>query len=59
MIIKVSDTGEEAKEISFYKLLRWYPKLFSLVVDDLVLVRVTVDSKGTGRSGKEVRKKVD
>jgi len=59
MVIKVDDTGDKAKEILFYKFFRWYPELLSMVVNDLVLVRVTVDGISAGRSSEEVGKKVD
>jgi len=58
VVTKVDDTGDKAKEILFYKLFGWYPELLSAVVDDLVLVRVSVDGKGTGGGMEEIGKKV-
>ena len=35
------------------------PELFTVVINDLVLVRVTIDSVSADGSGEEVREKVD
>ena len=59
VVVKISDTREEAEEVPFYKFFQWYPKFLAAVVNDLVLVRVTVNSVSAGRSSKEVRKKVN
>jgi len=59
VVIKIDDMGDKAKEILLYKLFGWYPKFLSAVVDDLVLVQVSVDGKGTGGGSEEVRKEVD
>jgi len=58
VVIEVNDMGDKAKEIPFYKLFRWYPELLSTVIDDLVLVWVSVDSKGTGGGVEEIGEKV-
>jgi len=59
VVVKVVDAREKTEEVPFYKLFRWYPKLLTAVVNDLVLVRVTVDSVSAGGGGEEVRKKID
>jgi len=46
------------KEVMFDKLFGWYPKLLSVIVDDLVLVWMSVDGKGTGGGMEEVRKEI-
>jgi len=56
---EVWDTGDETKEVTLDKFLLRNPKLFSAVVDDCVLVGVSVDNKGTGRGSKEIREEVD
>jgi len=58
VVVKVNDTRDKAKEISFYKLFGWYPKLLSAVIDDLVLVQVMVNGEGTGRGVEEVREEI-
>jgi len=58
VVIKVDDTGDKAKEILFYKLFGWYPELLSTVIDDLVLVQMSVNSKGTGGGMEEIRKEI-
>jgi len=58
VVVKIDDTGDKAKEILFYKLFGWYPELLSAVVDDLVLMGVSVDSKGTGRGMEKVREEI-
>ena len=55
---KVGDMGEKAEEVSFYVLFLWDPILFSMVIDDGVLVWVTVNSKSTGRGVEEMGEKV-
>ena len=54
MVAEVGDAGDIAQEVAVDKLLLWHPKFLTAVVDDCVLVRMTVDSKGTGGSGEEV-----
>ena len=54
VVVKVRDAGNVAEEIPFDKLLLGNPKLLTAVVDDCVLVRVTVDGEGTGGGGEEV-----
>jgi len=58
VIIKISDMGKEPEEVLFYKFFQWNPKLFTAVVNDLVLVRVTVNGVSAGGGGKEVRVEV-
>jgi len=58
VVVKVVDAREEAKEISFYKLFGWYPELLATVVDDLVLVRVMINSKGASRGVEKIGKEV-
>ena len=47
------------KEIALNKLFGGNPELLTAVVNDLVLVRVTIDGVSAGGSGEEVREKVD
>ena len=46
------------KEVVLNKLLGWNPEFLATVVNDLVLVRVTVDGVGAGRSVEKVGEKV-
>jgi len=59
VVVKVDDTRKGAKEILFDEFLLRYPKFLAIVVDDGVLMGVSVDGIGAGGSGEEVRKKVD
>ena len=59
MVIEVDDVRKGAKEVLFDEFLLRYPKFLAIVVDDGVLMGVSVDGIGTGRSSEEVRKKVD
>jgi len=59
VVVKVVDTREEMEEVPFYKLFQWYPKLLTAVVNDLVLVRVTVGGVSAGGGDEEVRKKIN
>ena len=56
--LKIGDMGEEMEEVTFDKFLLRNPKLFSVVVDDCVLVRVVVDNVSTSRGVEEVGKEV-
>ena len=56
--LKIGDMGEETEEVTFNELFLWDPVLFSAVVDDCVLVGVSVDDKGTGRGVEEVGEEV-
>jgi len=49
---------EKAKEVSFYVLFLWDPILLSAVVDNSVLVWVTINSKSTGRGIEEMGEEV-
>ena len=55
---KIGNMREKVKEVSFYVLFLWNPILFSAVVDNSVLVWVTVDSKSTGGGVEEIREEV-
>jgi len=46
------------KEVMLDKFFLRDPKLFSVVVDDCILVGVSVGNKGTGRGSEEVRETV-
>jgi len=58
VIVKVNDVRKGAEEVLFDELLLRYPKFLTVVVDDGVLVGVSVDSKGAGRGMKKVGEKV-
>jgi len=57
--LKVGDTGDETEGIMFNEFFLGNPKLLSAVINNGILVGVSVDGKCTGRSGEEVRIKVD
>jgi len=52
MIVKVRDAGDVTKEVPVNEFFLWDPKLFSTIIDDRVLVGVTVNNKGTSRGSK-------
>jgi len=54
VVVKVVDAREETEKVLFYKFFRWYPKLLTMVVNDLVLVRVTVNGVSAGRGVEEI-----
>ena len=54
MGVKVRNVGDVAEEVSIDELLLWDPKFFAAVVDDCVLMGVTVNGESTSRGGKEV-----
>jgi len=51
---KIWDMGDEMKEVPFNKLFLGNPELFSVVVDDGVLVRVTVNNVSAGGGMEEI-----
>jgi len=56
--LKVRDTGNEAEKVTFDELFLGDPELFSAVVDDYVLMGVSVNGEGTGRGMKEIGEEV-
>jgi len=58
MSFEIGDVGNEAEEVMFNEFLLWDPELLTVVIDDGILMGVTVDGKGAGGSMKEVGKKV-
>jgi len=58
VVVKVDDMRKGAEEISFDKLLLRYPKFLAAVVDDGVLIGVSVDGVGTGGGMEEVGEEV-
>ena len=55
---KIGDTWEKAEEVSFYVLFLWNPVFFSMVIDNRILVWVTVNGKSTGGGMEEIREEV-
>jgi len=56
--LKIGDTGNKTKKVALDKFLLRNPKLFSVVVDDCVLVRVAVDDVSISRGMEEVGEEV-
>jgi len=56
--LKVGDAGDETEEVTFDEFLLWDPELFSAIVNDCVLMGVSVNSEGTGRGVEEVGEEV-
>jgi len=56
--LKVGNAWEKTKEVSFYVFFLRDPILLSTVVDNGVLVRVTIDSKSTGGGIEEMGEEV-
>ena len=55
---EIGDAWEKAKEVSFYVLFLWDPVLFSVVIDNSVLMGVAVDDVGTGGGMEEIGEEV-
>ena len=58
MSLKVGDVGDKAEEVTFNKLFLQDTEFISVVIDDSVLVRVSVNNKGTGGSSEEVGEEI-
>ena len=53
--VKIGDTGDVTEEVSVNELLLGDPKFIAAVVNDGVLVWVTVSDKGAGGGSEKVR----
>jgi len=58
VVIKVDDVRKGAEEISFDKLFLRYPKFLTMIIDNGVLMGVTVDGEGTGGGVEEVGEEI-
>jgi len=58
MVIEISDARKGAEEVSFNELLLRYPKFLAAVVDNGVLVGVSVDGVGTGGGVEEIGEEI-
>jgi len=56
--LEVGDMGDEAEKVTFDKLLLGNPELFSAIVDNCILMGVSVSDKGTGWGVEEVGEEV-
>jgi len=59
MVIKISNVREEMEEVLFYKFFQWYPKLLAAVINNLVLVRVTINGVSTNGGGEEIGEEIN
>jgi len=58
VVIEVDDARKGAEEVLFDELFLGYPKFLATVVDNGVLMGVTVNGKGAGRGMEKIRKEV-
>ena len=58
VIVKVDNARKGMEEVLFDELLLRYPEFFAAVVDNSILVGVSVDGVGTGRGVEEVGEEV-
>jgi len=56
--LKVGDMGDEMEEVTLDEFFLRDPELFSVIVDDCVLMEVSIDGEGTGRGMEKVGKEV-
>jgi len=56
--LKVGDMGDEIEEVTLDEFFLRDPELFSVIVNDCVLMGMSVNGEGTGRSMEEVWKEV-
>ena len=59
VVVEINATREGAKEVLFDVFFLRDPEFFAAVIDDGVLMRVSVDGIGVSRSGEEIREEVD
>jgi len=58
MVIEISNMRKKTEEVTLNKFFQWNPEFLTAVVNDLILVRVVVDSEGASGGSEEVGKKV-
>ena len=56
--LKVGDTGDKAEEVTFNEFFLWDPELFSMIIDDCVLMGMSVNGEGTGGGMEEVGEEI-
>jgi len=56
--LEVRDTGDNTEEVLFDELFLWDPELFSAIVDDCVLMWVSVNGEGAGGGVEEIGEEV-
>jgi len=56
--LEVRDTGNETEKVTLDEFFLRDPELFSTIVDDCVLMGVSVNGEGTGRGVEEVGEEV-
>jgi len=56
--LKIGDARKELKEVTLDELFLWDPKLFSMIINDCVLMRVSVNGEGTGGGVEEVGEEI-
>jgi len=58
VVVEVNDVRKGAEEVLFNEFLLRYPKLLTTIINDGVLVGVTVDGKGTSRGMEKIGEEV-
>jgi len=58
MVIEIGNSRKEMEEVALNKFFRWNPEFLTVVINDLILVRVAVDGEGASGGSEEVGKKV-
>ena len=54
VVMEIINARKEAKEVVFYKFFLWDPKFLTMVIDNGILMGVTVDGEGAGRSVEKI-----
>jgi len=58
VVIEIGNTRKKTEEVALNKFFRWNPEFLTVVVNDLILVRVAVDGEGASRGSEEVGEEV-
>jgi len=56
--LEVGDTGDETEKVVLDEFFLRDPELVSAIVDDCILVRVTINNVGTGRGVEKVGEEI-
>jgi len=56
--LEVRDMRDKAKEVTFDEFFLWDPELFSMIIDNCVLMQVSVNGEGAGGGVEKVGEEV-
>jgi len=58
VVVKVNDARKKTEEVALNKFFRWNPEFLTVVINNLILVWVAVDSKGASGGSEEIGEEI-